>query len=220
MTTIYIKNKESLPERRDHDFYATEVTLIRAALDTFGPNTAFNILDMGAGDGRWGREAKNICGIDTTWVTGVEIRDTSMPVPYNKWVVGDILEPEVQRTLFSPPCTPKYDLIVSNPPYKYAEKFIRLGWDLLKRPGKMIMLLPLQFQAGVSRFNGLWNEIWPYHVAVCSRRPSFYGGGTNGTDYGIYAWEKVGLVDGGFPKGAPRSWQTSLLNYERDKTNQ
>lgn len=202
MTTIYVSDKTKLPARKNADLYPTEKTLIDAALkhvlpiDTRGIKT---ILDIGAGDGRWGQLAYKACYQPETLV-GVEKRPTEKPAGFTDWYVGDFL------TWKSPY---QYDLIVSNPPYSVAEKVIRRGWDMLNEDGYMVMLLRLAFQAGIDRFNNLWKEIPPVMVAVSARRPSFYGGGTNGTDYGVYLWHKGPKTFDG--------WVTTLFNYEREE---
>lgn len=204
MTTVYVSDKDKLPERHKNDLYVTEKNLIRAAYFEFVGEPVDNCLDVGAGDGRWGEVLLETQPMAT--ITGVELEDVPVNDAFDFWYPNtDFLEwaPDQDRI---------YDLVVSNPPYFIAEPIIRASWDLMPPGGKMIMLLRLAFQASIGRYEGLWNEIHPTEVAVCSRRPSFYGGGTNGTDYGIYVWEKD---DWGHPVGAPRLWITSLINYKR-----
>jgi len=204
MTTIYVKDTDDLPERDPNDVYVTEKNLIRAAYNEFLVEPVSNALDVGAGDGRWGEVL--IEYVPTANLTGVELLNQPQPPNFDIWFNNtDFMK-------WAPLQDQIYDLIVSNPPYKFAEEMIRLSWDLLVPGGQMIFLLRLAFQASVKRYEGLWNEIWPSEVSVCARRPSFYGGGTNGTDYGIYYWEKD---DHGKPVGAPRLWVTSLLLHNR-----
>jgi hypothetical protein len=204
MTTIYVTNKEDLPVRHDNDEYITEMNLVKAAILTYAPFKSFSVLDIGAGDGRWGAVAATECG--ASLVTGVEIQNLPQPEAFSLWYPN--------QDFMAWNTTLMFDLIVSNPPYFIAEEIIRKAWDLLAYGGTMMMLLRLAFQSGVGRYNGLWSEIYPETVAVCSRRPSFYGGKTNGTDYGVFIWHK-GLD--GRPVGKPRSWKTELLLHERDK---
>lgn len=202
MTTIYVDKDKGLPERKSHDLYETERNLIVAAYENEFLLHHETILDIGAGDGRWGEEAKWI--IKNCHLTGVEINpEREKPLGFAKWNTCDFLTWKTEQ---------KFDLIVSNPPYYKAEEIIRKAWEMLGVGGQMIMLLRLAFQSGAGRYDGLWNEIYPYQVKVCSRRPSFYGGGTNGTDYGVYYWQKN---PSGKPVGRPRQWVTKLLNYDR-----
>jgi hypothetical protein len=206
MTSIYIKEGTELPERHSNDDYITERTLIYRALHEFLPaRRVYGILDVGAGDGRWGSIAREITHANV--VVGVELQEMPAPDDFTDWFSGqDFLTWKTNYT---------FDLIVSNPPYSIAEECIRKSWDLLEAGGTMIMLLRLAFQASIRRYNGLWVEIHPHTVAVCSRRPSFYGGGTNGDEYGIYIWKKDRW---GMPVGNPRQWNTKLFIYPRDKT--
>lgn len=196
MTTIYISDKEKLPERKAFDLYATEWNLIRAALGTFAPKQAFSILDIAAGDGRWGIEAQRLT--KPTCLIGVDVRPLPQPSGFSEWYTADFLEWNPARPV---------DLIVSNPPYRFAERIIRHAWDMLSDGGTMIMLLRLAFQAGVKRGRGLWQDCPLVSVGVCSLRPSFYGGGTNGTDYGIYHWIKG--------QGTPGRWDAMRINHQR-----
>jgi hypothetical protein len=207
MTSIYIRASTDLPERRNADHYPTEHNLIKAALDEFCPSGGIgSILDIGPGDGRWGLAAK--ARHPNAALFGIDVRELPRPAGFDVWHTGDYLTWLHWWDV-------EFDLILSNPPYYIAEKVIRRAWSQLAPAGTMVMLLRLAFQAGSGRAKGLWREIPPVAVGVCSRRPSFYGGGTNGTDYGIYVWRKDS--DGG-NIGTPKQWQTRLIEYERDTT--
>lgn len=204
MTTIYLTKTqiEELPKRHTNDNYQTPLKLIGAAMWRYGLLTSGNIdsiLDPGAGDGRWGKLAAQYTGAEI--VAGVELDEMPKPVEFTHWYSPqDYLTWAPDR---------KYDMICGNPPYRLAEAFIRKSWDILEPTGRLVLLLPLQFQAGIARYNKLWQEIPIYEVSVCSRRPSFYGGGTNGTDYGIYVWYRN--------RGVPHRYTTRLLYYDRDE---
>jgi hypothetical protein len=224
MTTIY--TTKPLPARRPDEHYPTEASLIDAAIDKYAPLLFSGIaLDPGAGDGRWGQALKYT--FHRAKVHGVELREVGQPHSFDLWWGGcDFLK-------FEPGY--RYDLIIGNPPYgpkvpqarmnekgqyitvsvPLAEHFIRIGFRLLSPGGRMIYLLPLQLQAGQDRYNNLWVTHPPTLVAVVSPRPSFglnqHGRrGTNGTDYGLYCWDKT---IGGVCAGTPRKWKTELFNY-------
>jgi hypothetical protein len=218
MTTIYIKETTELPKRKRKDFYPTEdQDLIRRAILQYGHHPAGDpVLDPGAGDGRWGRMVKEL--YPSAEIHGVEVRRVPRPEGFDRWWKRkDFLK-------FYPGVT--YSLVVGNPPYgplidniPQAEHFIRHGFELLAPGGRMIYLLPLQIQAGVGRYNGLWVELPPTLVAVVSPRPSFgrnkHGRrGTNGTDYGLFIWDKS--LDGR-PVGTPRAWPCELFIYEPER---
>lgn len=200
MTTIYVGDKTTLPARAPFDLYATEPDLIRAALSISPLFGVESILDIAAGDGRWGIAAQQ--RTRAAHLVGVDIRPLTAPAGFSEWHTADFLKWETDQ---------QFDLIVSNPPYRYAEKIVRRAWGMLTYHGEMIMLLRLSFQAGMKRNAGLWRDCPLKTVGVCSRRPSFYGGGTNGTDYGIFHWQK------GPGQGKPGEWSSVLLSHERSK---
>lgn len=208
MTTIYVAPGTELPQRAVNDLYETEETLIQAFVKRHMPkNGVRRILDPGAGDGRWGRIAAEHSSCN--YVVGVELEDR--PWPGGTWAAWypnqDYLTWETDDM---------FDWIVGNPPYFLAEEFIRKSWGLLMPGGTMAFLLRLSFMEGVGRYHTLWNDLWLNEVAVCSRRPSFYGGKTNGTAFGIFIWKK--LRDG-TPAWKPREWKTTLLLHDRDKNH-
>lgn len=215
MTTIYVQNKDDLPERHPNDLYRTERNIIRAVLKPLSVNMpdGISILDIGAGDGRWGLVAREFW--PEAELTGVDIDDIPNP-GFDHWYPS-------QSFLDDNFKLDNYQLILSNPPYYIAEKIIRKALTLLDDYGHMLFLLRLAFQSGVGRYNGLWTTHYPFKVSVCVRRPSFYKSeriidgelkksSTNGTDYGIYWWHKIN----GHLHGLPRTWHTDLLYYERD----
>jgi hypothetical protein len=76
---------------------------------------------------------------------------------------------------------------MGNPPYSHAEEFVRQGYDLLSVGGSLIFLLRLAFLEGQARRDELFQDMPPYQVAVCSKRPSFSGDGkTNATAFAVF----------------------------------
>jgi hypothetical protein len=180
--TIITTTKQMRP-RDANDFYPTPLkTCLRAIAllpNDFVPTT---ILDPGAGTGVWGEAAGEF--YPHAAITGVEIRlDARVPAAYNYWYHDDF-------RLWTPP-DEDFDLIIGNPPYKYAEAFIRFGMDVLRPDGTMCFLLRLAFLEGQNRGKELWRRLPPYMVAVCSERPSFTGDGhTDATAYAMFYWRK------------------------------
>jgi hypothetical protein len=219
MTTIYVTRDTPLPTRRPREFYATEdLALIRGALARYAlakGGAPGYILDPGAGDGRWGREAGRL--YPGAAVHGVELRRVVRPAGFAKWwACRDFVK---WRAPSAPELVEGYHLAVGNPPYNRAEAFVRHTWAMLAPGGRIIFLLPLQFQASLGRYNGLWVELPLTLVAVVCPRPSFGKNskgkrGTNGTDYGLYIWDKA---PDGRPVGTPRRWPSELFVYEPDR---
>lgn len=181
-----IRTDKPLRSRVEHDFYPTPPQLIAAVFDYVGKNQRSylyygppkKVLDLGAGEGEWGKVAKEY--LPESEVTGVDIRELPKPVGYDHWITADALQVDLKE---------EYDLVIGNPPYKFAESFIRQGFAHLHKLGLMVYLLPLQFLASQKRGKGLWKEHTLSHLAVCSRRPSFTRNGkTDNTDYGIFIW--------------------------------
>lgn len=86
------------------------------------------------------------------------------------------------------------DNIITNPPYKIAEEFIRKALDCSNR--KTVMLLRLAFLEGQRRGSGLFTEHPPSKVWVSCKRMTMYPSdgdyGTNGGTIAMawYVWDK------------------------------
>jgi hypothetical protein len=160
-----IQTDKELRPRDADDHYPTPNAFVQSALNLVPDHIhVSHIIDPGAGSGAFGTSAKQ------RWpdakITGIETRDIPKPAAYTYWLnmsyVGLSLGVQV-------------DLVIGNPPYKYAEDAVRFGWEHLRPGGYMVYLLRLAFLEGQKRHYGLWREMPPDHVAVCSNRPSFTG---------------------------------------------
>lgn len=180
--TIITTTKVMRP-RDPHDFYPTPLPVCEAAINLI-PSYVYprTILDPGAGAGPWGVAARQ------RWpyadITGCELRADAEPPQgaYSAWFQADYLAYNGFASR---------DLIIGNPPYKFAEPFITKSLSLLNPGGYIIFLLRLAFLEGQARGAGLWHDSPPMHVAVCSARPSFTGNGkTDATAYAIFLWSK------------------------------
>jgi len=180
---IITTDKEMRP-RDEHDHYPTPTPLVKAALEhehVYFRRQAHTCLDVGAGSGVWGQALASL--YPDMHVTGIDIRDIPIPVAYDEWV------PNTDYLSWTP--TREYDVVIGNPPFVFAEEFVRRGHAQLTQNGTMVLLLRLAFLEGQSRMAGLWKELPPDHVAVCGARPSFTGDGkTDATAYAVYYWRK------------------------------
>lgn len=84
----------------------------------------------------------------------------------------------------------EYDLdaLVGNPSFSCAEEHVRHARKLVERHGGVVaFLLRLAFLEGKARA-AFWAEHPAAHVYVLSERPSFTGGATDSTAYGVFVW--------------------------------
>lgn len=191
MPTIYVDNKDALPKRREYDFYPTPIEVCRASLQILLKDWMPDfILDPGAGDGVWGKAFREFNL--SSYLVGVELRDVQKPLEYDSWYNKDFSK-------FSHHL--KFDLVMGNPPYKYAEEFLDKSLELLEDNGYILFLLRLSFLEGISRYNKYYNgnirpNIRPKEVWVSNRRVSFSNDGKSSADaYGVFIWQKGFIGD-------------------------
>lgn len=82
------------------------------------------------------------------------------------------------------------DLIVTNPPFSLALKFLRKS---LSEADTVIYLLRLNFM-GAKKRKRFWQNNPPSHLFVLSKRPSFTGDGTDACEYAFMAWDRGGFL--------------------------
>lgn len=189
MSELFVHNphpKQPYNARHEHDFYVTPAGLIKSALATI-ERAPERVLDPGAGTGVWGMMARE------RWpdasISAYEIREDATPsLDYDHWIQGDFLMSKPQ---------PMFDLVIGNPPFSYAEAFVRHSYEWLRDGGQILFLLRLAFLESQERIS-FWREIplkWLYY---CAKRPSFYhkryfpkkGRKTDGTAYAVFHWAK------------------------------
>lgn len=82
---------------------------------------------------------------------------------------------------------PSTDLLVTNPPYTYAQEFIDKSFT--HTCGVIAYLLRLNF-LGSQKRHIWWQRRLPTHLYVLSDRPSFKtNGGTDATEYAWFVWD-------------------------------
>lgn len=121
-------------------------------------------------------------------------------------IVGVDLDPEAEGKAFvdrfyhadfatwEPEGESLADLVIGNPPYSHAYEHVRKAHRIIRMGqwrGTVAFLLRLGFLAGQKR-HPWWRELkkdgWAPDVHVLSKRPSFTGGGTDSTEYGLFVF--------------------------------
>lgn len=160
-----IQTDKPLRPRDTDDHYPTPQPFVESAFNLV-PSTldVQRVLDPGAGSGAFGMEARK--RYPNCKIAGIETREVPKPIEYNSWLSLSFVGLSIPV---------QFDLVIGNPPYKFAEDAVRFGWEHLRPGGTMVYLLRLAFLEGQKRYKGLWRDIRPNHIAVCSNRPSFTG---------------------------------------------
>lgn len=174
--------------RQPNDFYVTPYGLaweiMMCLVETRDLDQQVRrIVDPCYGTGVFGQAARQVW--PNAWIEGVDIVDrVGTPPGYDLALKGDWLSDDLARAN-------EVDLIIANPPYLLAEKFIRRSWASLRKDGRMAFLLRLQFLGGQKRYHNLFKEIPPSDVYVVSKRPSFTGdgGSEKGVEYAVIIWD-------------------------------
>jgi len=182
MTIIY--SHKPLKDRVVADFYPTPIEVCNAALDVLDKDTYVSGIDVGAGDGVWGEAFRKRFG-HLPILTGIDIRDDAkgnrIPNVYDKWIVSDYLEH-----------TDKYDIVIGNPPFRFANDMVEHSLDLLNPNGILLFLLRSAFSESAVRYKKFFsvglNPIYEYQSV---RRISFTGNKkSDNTAYSIFVWKK------------------------------
>jgi len=182
-----IPTNKPLKPRPKNDFYPTPLPFALAGLaglpNGFTPTT---VLDPGCGEGVWGEALviqyndpeMIVVGVDDDLKLNPKIGGLTL---YDHFIPESFLE-------FNRPVL--FDLVCGNPPYRYAEEFVRKGLEFLAPNGYLVFLMRLQFLGSKKRL-ALWGDYPPMKVVVCANRPSFTGDGkTNADEYCFMYWQK------------------------------
>jgi len=186
-------------KRFKHDYYPTPPSCVDAILDNadrhhrymFTPLTGqkLKVMDAGAGTGIWGKvlrhqHLKN----KSLQLWGVDIQSFPHPSEYDYWLSNVDFLSEQGNLLIT---DKSFDVVMGNPPYKFAEKFVKRSLDLTKRGGYVIMLTRLSFLESIGRATGLFDYYTPARVTVLARRPSFHLDRKTGSlAYCVITWQK------------------------------
>ena len=83
----------------------------------------------------------------------------------------------------------RFDFVPGNPPFTYAERFIRKSHTLLAEPTSMIFFLMRLSVLGANCRVDLWNEINLLNVDVIRPRPSFDEKGNDSAEYAFFTMD-------------------------------
>lgn len=160
--------------RHADDWYATPAWAIDAMLSHLPLGGA--ILEPSAGDGAIVRALLR-SGVDASSITALELNaERSAQVPGGART-ADFFDQSLGA----------FDLVITNPPYRAAQRFVERSLELAGERGTVAMLLRLGFLESRARA-GLHRDR-PSDLYVLSQRPSFTADGrVDATAYGWFVW--------------------------------
>ena len=188
-------------QRLEHDQYLTPLKPVVSLVDLVRGYINYPleyILDPCAGKGVWGQVVKSI--YTESLLYGIDIDETlEKPDMYDYWQTGDFLDGNLSNK--------KFDLIISNPPFKLAEKFVIESFNHIGHGGTIAFMFPLGFMSSVGRYNRMFTTKYrPDKILVSSRRIDFTGQGSPHTDIAMYLW---------FMDGLDRGTQVEWFDWEK-----
>ena len=166
-------------EREVNDYYATDPIAIDVLINDGKSEINHNVWECACGEGHLAKRLSNY-GYN---VTATDLIDRGFGT-------GGVNFLET-NTIFNGD-------IVTNPPYKYAVKFIEHALDIIPTGNKVFMFLKLQFLEGKSR-KELFKKYPPKCIYVsssrilCAKNGDFEGmkkSGGSAVAYAWYEWEK------------------------------
>ena len=152
--SLKVLGTHSQSERQQDDYYATPPI----ALEQLWKEVIFetsSIYDPCVGGGHINKffEDKGII------TYGSDIVDRGWP---NTRILNFLTTSKKDIISFLPPRF----TIVTNPPYKKATEFVEKGMEIIPPAGKMIMLLPLRFLEGSTRYKKVFSKYPPNEVLI------------------------------------------------------
>ena len=175
-------SNHSEKEREKRDFYATDPKALEIFLDKLeedGVKLHEDIFECACGKGHLSEVLKK----RGYFVYSADIVDRG----YENTYIIDFLN-------MYPP-TLKHNDILTNPPYKYAEKFVEHALDIQADDYYTIMFLKIQFLEGQAR-KKLFEKYPPKYVYINSKRQICYINGdmskkmSSATCYCWFVWQK------------------------------
>jgi hypothetical protein len=166
--------------RRERGAFYTPDALARAITRSLGKNIAQprTILEPGCGGGAFLRAAHE------EWSSASLLGVDTVPACVGPGRVE-------HRDLFT--VHDKFDLIVGNPDFGVAEQVVRHCMALLEPRGCLALLLRISFLCSLSRVP-LYREFPLRFFQPIAGRPSFTGGGSDTSEYGLFVWKPAGWL--------------------------
>lgn len=167
----------SQTERQANDYYATEPKAIDALLGKY--KLPPKIWEPACGEGHLAKQLR---------LHGFEVFASDI-IDRGFGSVADFFEAELPKGC---------ECILTNPPYKYADKFIKRAIEMLPVGGVVAMFLKTQFLEGVNRYYNLFTITPPKKVfqfagrMVCAKNGDFNAMKHIGSAvaYAWFVWEK------------------------------
>jgi len=171
------------PTRKENDFYPTPqwcvdilAKKVGALIETPYRGAEFQIIDLGAGDGRIGRTVRQ--AMPDAMLTLLDINEPPERREGEGWIIGDFLRMPMDDIMRRGPTR---KLFVGNPPFSQATEFIKKVWRWVRTQRSAS---PHSFTATMSmllRLNWLGSEVradWmntntPNRLTILAPRPSF-----------------------------------------------
>lgn len=120
-------------------------------------------------------------------------QDPRPPLPAGVYKEADFLNPAPSPLVGPQWWEEKFHIIATNPPYSFAEEFVRKSLELLDPWGIAVFLMRIGFAGSIKRMP-LFRDRPPLEIGEFVRRFSFDGKGTDYTDYALFFWagERLG----------------------------
>ena len=144
-------------------------------------NRPVTLMEPGCGDNAPFLDASTIYPVIRR--VGQDIRKIEIPdcVLAHNWF------PDTDYLDWTPQPGEEPDLIVTNPPFTLAQRFVEHSLEIIKPTGVVMMLLQTGFEGSKERV-----DFWKKHVAmkriILTPRPVFIGSSGDSREYAFYIW--------------------------------
>jgi hypothetical protein len=168
----------SLQEREENDYYTTPEVAVLELLKREKHNFKGDIWECACGSGNISKVLERELN---TKIYSTDLYDRGYGISGI-----DFLNNNINKL---------YDVVITNPPFKYAKEFCLKGIEHTKEGGMCYMLLRTLFLEGQARYKELFKKYPPKYIYVFSKRidclkndmPSKYG---NAQSYSWFCWQK------------------------------